>query len=933
MKRDGSQPRRWVIGDAVLDEAAFELIVSGQKVKLEPKALGLLIFMLSRAGQVVTKDEMQEAVWPGRILSESVQSRLVSLIRKALKDDSNQIIKTVMGYGYRLDIPDAAPPQVKEPQPPPALVPGFVPPNRPHWKLEEKLGAGTHGEAWLARHEKTHAARVFKFARDGSALSSLRRETTLFRAARESLGERAPVVPILDWSLDTEPYFIELDFVPGRDIATWATARGGLLSLPLEDRIELVAQVADAVASLHSIGIVHKDLKPGNVLIEPASEPGLRHRIVLCDLGSGKLLDPDLLDRLKITRLGMTEQDSKAFGTLIYLAPEALEGEPITVKSEIYSLGIFLFQMIVGSFVKPLSSGWETYVPDPLLRDDIRMAIVGDPARRCGNASELATRLRTLDARREQAAAEQKARKAAAEAVIVQAQIRRWRAIVAGLAASTAVAAGGGYYAFKKGAEARAATEKATAINSFLTDDVLGVDPAIEKPSLASYESLLDRGASHIDRRFAEQPDIASRMHTLFGRRYQETGQIEKALNEFTRAVTIVEASKRRPSVDDLIARERLAHLHFGSGKTLEALGEYKQAIADCERLQGPDDFATLFLRTRSARLAMMVGRIEEAETELRKLQLTSNGVIGTPYTLALLKEWVGIALINDLSSLKEQASLAKILKAQVNGALALLQLEFTGDYDDAIALYQDAIASYSEAVGDKGDLIANHRLELSSALAIRRRFNDAEKEFQKAQSFFHDWLPASHWIHAAPTDRLAMIRLEQGRISESIRLISNAIGMCANAPCGPLASEVEFDAGLIFLQANRLSEAAASFQKSIQEHKSLQTVDPIGLLKRRAWLAEALIRQDKNIDAAQVLDSVLTEDLKRLPRQNHLILGQYQYAMGLLLMKQRDLRAAAEALGLAAEIFELRLGRAHWRTIRVREDYEKAQTTIPPAT
>lgn len=92
----------WQFGDACFDEGSLVLTVAGEVVELERKPLEVLRMLLHSAGDVVTKDELVAAVWPGRIPSETVVAKCVSRLREVLHDDGQTIIKTVHGYGYRL---------------------------------------------------------------------------------------------------------------------------------------------------------------------------------------------------------------------------------------------------------------------------------------------------------------------------------------------------------------------------------------------------------------------------------------------------------------------------------------------------------------------------------------------------------------------------------------------------------------------------------------------------------------------------------------------------------------------------------------------------------------------------------------------------------------------------------------------------------------
>ncbi len=184
---------RWRFGDVLLDEATLELQVKGQRVELRRKPLELLMFFVRNPGEVVTKDELFEAVWPGRIVSETSLTNAIGLLRAALGDEEQAIIKAVYGYGYRFMAAVVREESGPEPAPPASFdfQPQMPVPHRAEWTLESGLGGGSSGEVWLAQHKATREKRVFKFARDAASLGSLKREITLFRLMRESLPAHA----------------------------------------------------------------------------------------------------------------------------------------------------------------------------------------------------------------------------------------------------------------------------------------------------------------------------------------------------------------------------------------------------------------------------------------------------------------------------------------------------------------------------------------------------------------------------------------------------------------------------------------------------------------------------------------------------------------------------------------------------------------------
>lgn len=414
--------RRWRFADVEFDERTLTLLVGGTRVHLHRKALIVLLHLLQHAGEVVSKDELAEACWPGRILSDTVLSTTVNRLRVAIRDGQQAVIRTARGFGYQLVAPvtvewsDAPPPARLE------LLAGDHPPLRPMWALVERLGSGGSADVWSARHEKSGEQRVFKFAIDGSALRALKREITLYRMLREALGERAGIVRIFDWNLEQAPFYIESEYQACGSLVQWTAAQGGIQAIPLNTRLELIASCAETLAAAHSLGVLHKDIKPSNVFVVEAGDgpPAIR----LGDFGSGGLTDDGAWQWLNVTRLGFTESaaDARASATQLYSPPEALAGQPPTLQGDIYALGVMLYQIVVGDWRRPLAPGWEREVEDETLREDIAAAVDGDPVRRLADAANLAWRLRHLPERRQQRAAQ---RMRDAERLALQTQLER----------------------------------------------------------------------------------------------------------------------------------------------------------------------------------------------------------------------------------------------------------------------------------------------------------------------------------------------------------------------------------------------------------------------------------------------------------------------------------------------------------------------------
>jgi WD40 repeat protein/class 3 adenylate cyclase len=284
---------------------------------------------------------------------------------------------------------------------------GLEVPMRERWFLKEKLGEGGYGEVWLAEHEKSKAMRVYKFCFDPENVRSLKREMVLFRLLKETLGHRKDIAEMIDWQFATAPFFLESEYSEGGNLVEWIESKGDLKQIPIETRLELVAQMAVATGAAHSVGVLHKDIKPANILISEHLNKGMP-QAVLTDFGIGLIMNKDALAEQGITMAGFTqtfeadETMSTGAGTRLYMAPEVVEGKPSTTLSDIYSLGVILYQMASGDLTHTIAPGWERDIDDEFLRQDIAACVDGQPERRISSADALAERLRTLQQRREE---------------------------------------------------------------------------------------------------------------------------------------------------------------------------------------------------------------------------------------------------------------------------------------------------------------------------------------------------------------------------------------------------------------------------------------------------------------------------------------------------------------------------------------------------
>lgn len=709
---------RWRFGSAEFDEARYELRLGGLPVELESKPLEVLAVLLHHAGEVVTKRELLDEVWRDRVTVEHVLATAVGKLRQALGSEGAELIATVPRLGYRLqgEVRRTAVGQAHFSEL--ALVTGRPVPGRERFMLERPLGGSQASEVWLARHPLSGARRVFKFATSPERLGLLKREATVSRVLIASLGERPDVATVLDWNFETAPFFLECEY-GGQSLVAWA-AEGRLEALPLASRLSLFLTVAAAVDAAHGVGVLHKDIKPDNVLIDE------RGTVRLTDFGSSRLLDPGQLQALGITALGMTVETSAETlsGTPLYLAPELLDGQPATVRSDLYALGVLLYQLLVGDLRRPLAPGWERAVADPELCEDIGRATDLVPARRFGSVAEFMDRLSRLSERRiaRVAALAHAEREAVELAALLRMRARRPWVVTAmlSLAAGLVTALWLNGEALRARAEAEQEAARAEAVSRFLNDDILGG----ANPGAAGFErdptirELLDRAAEGLGERFAREPVTEAGLRVALGQAYHTVGERGRAVEQFeaaaaryaevlgpASATTLLtryamvrslafsstaegfELARSILEEADLLAGDRLGQDGEIAFRAALARAQYhfqrmeidaaRTALEKADRLQrllDPDDVhVAAWIRGTLSDVLLRSGEPEAAETSAR-------GLLGDPM---MSPQRVGRGVIAAQHSL-----LARALRSQ-------------GRYEEALGLAREAAAEYEALHGE----------------------------------------------------------------------------------------------------------------------------------------------------------------------------------------------------------------------------------------
>jgi len=646
---------------------------------------------------------------------------------------------------------------------------GLEIPGRSGWRLVNRLGAGGFGEVWTGEHAKLRQRRAFKFCFDEERLRALKREATLVRLLRTALGDRDDIVRLHELKLDEPPFYLESDLAPHGNLLQWAEKQGGLAAIPLAQRIALVAYTAKALAAAHSVGVLHKDIKPTNILIFDAPDGSVRPRLV--DFGIGTLADPRVLAQLGVTAAGFTRLTAEHnTGTPAYSPPEYLAGKPYTVQGDIYGLGVVLYQLLTADSSRPIAPGWERDITDPLLREDIAACVDGDPARRLPSATDLTERLLNLDQRRaEEAEKERLAREAAArteaEAAAAVARLRaaRSRKLAAAFAGLALLAAAGGLFGWrgKREAEqkrleanknwalaqtnwalAQAHLDNATNVLAFLNEMFASANPESGNGADFTVRQLLEEQASRVETQFRERPAIRATLLLTIGKAYDGLDLKELARKTLEAALDAKTNAFSAPDIERAEIMGLLATLL----PPAESRAMWDRALITLKEAGGPSNLLAVASADRAA-IHFHTHNMEKLEEEFynglsllgkspKQLREEIERTVAEGGQLLGSGDQSGaIALVSNYCA---PYLLIPVARANVPGTLSMIAVhqDLRGDTNGAEALFKTGIAIGRDVLGTNNPNFASQAYApFGDRLRKWGRYEEAETCYREALS------------------------------------------------------------------------------------------------------------------------------------------------------------------------------------------------------
>ena len=644
------------------------------------------------------------------------------------------------------------------------------------YRLLQMIGEGGMGEVWLAEQtapvRRTVALKVIKRGMD------TRRVIQRFQAERQALAmmDHPAIARVFDAGETPRgrPYFV-MEHVRGVPITQYCDRH----RLTTRERLALFIQVCDGVQHAHHKAILHRDLKPSNILVtEQDGKPVPK----IIDFGVAKATAQPLTQETMYTELG------QLIGTPEYMSPEQadLTGEDVDTRTDVYSLGVVLYQLLVGAL--PLDSGEMQRAgldgvrhilrdQDPA-RPSTRVATFGDasaaaaanrrtepPAlarlltgdldwitmkaldkdrgRRYGSPHELAADLgrylrnEPVEARPPTTAYRmakftRRHRTGVSVATIL---------VVLLIAFAVAMAVQARRIAHERDRKESALSE-AEAVTGFLTNMLAAVDPGKERRDVMVRE-VLDKASTRLGESFADQPAVEARLESTIGKSYSALGVFDAAEDHFRAAY---ETRLRLLGPDDpetLQAGIDLATALFNRGRFAAAEQLHRKVLESRRRLLGDDASPTLWSISNLAITLAAQGRYAEAEPLLVE-------------ALAARRRMLGLDSVETLSVLNNLATVYHRL----------------GRHGDAEPLYREALAAYERVDGPRHPRTLLARNNLAELYADEGQTAEAEPLLLDVLEVKREVLGADHPSALYTAGVLAKLYRTEGRFDRAEPLL-----------------------------------------------------------------------------------------------------------------------------------------------------------------
>jgi tetratricopeptide (TPR) repeat protein len=449
-----------------------------------------------------------------------------------------------------------------------------------------------------------------------------------------------------DTAFGRQPWFA-MELIHGQTLRVWAEAHRP----NTRQRLEIMAKICEAVHHAHQRGLIHRDLKPGNILVDETGQPKI------LDFGVARVTDSDA-QATRQTDMG------QLVGTLAYMSPEQVLGDPLELdtRSDVYALGVILYELLAGCLPYKLDQKLHQALqtireedPTPLSSIDrvyrgdvetiVAKALEKDKLRRYASAAELAADIRRY------LGDEPIVARPASVSYQLQKFTQRHKALAASVAAVFLILAAATVVSTRSAVRANQEAATANALNDFLQNDLLAQASAYTQsggrakpdPDL-KVRTALDRAAERIAGKFDRQPEVEAAIRDTVGKTYIDLGLYAEAMKQLDRALELRRRVLGPENPKTLDTVNRLGEAAWRGGRHAEAESLLNQALQIERRVLAPEHPQTLSSMNLLAGVYIDSGKYPQAEALYQQTLEIRRRVLGPahPDTLASMKNLVG---------------------------------------------------------------------------------------------------------------------------------------------------------------------------------------------------------------------------------------------------------------------------------------------------
>jgi serine/threonine-protein kinase len=698
-----------------------------------------------------------------------------------------------------------------------------------NYEVIRELGHGGMGSVFLAvradgEFRKEVAVKLMNVAIAGPEMHAR------FRGERQILADldHPNIARMLDGGATASglPYVV-MEYIDGAPIDVYCREHG----LDVAQRLGLFRQLCDAVMYAHRNLVIHRDIKPGNVLVGADGAPKL------LDFGIAQLVRDDGAPRTVALTLG-----SERLMTPEYASPEQARGEPITTASDVYSLGVLLYELLTGHRPFEIEGRTASEIQKTICDTEPRRPSTRGPRELKGDLDNIVLMAMRKEPRRRYNSVDQFSedirRYLDGFPVIAREDTwgyrtgkfvrrHRWSVTAAGVFLLLLIAFGAAMAVLAKRVAAErdiANTERRNAeqVSQFLIDSFRLADRSGTQGRTLTAQEVLDRGSERIFRQLADQPVVRARMMNTMGEVYESLGLYDRA------QLLLTNALQTHATVESLSSLGQLADT---KGDFAGAEAWYRKALAGELRASGPDSAETAAIRAKLASALTGSAQSADAERLLQESLKTRRKLFGNEsapvadslfrfgklrdsqqrfaesedyyrQALAIRRHVLGpenpetvnaigelAFLLNTRGNLNEAEKLQReslalhrklygeshILVAEDLAALGILRFN-AGDFPQAVALDRQAADVYRAAIGPESPQLANAVIERGNALERMGRLIEAEGDIRQGYAMNAKLLGEHHPQTASAEHNLVNVLHDEGKNDEAEKLMTGIV-------------------------------------------------------------------------------------------------------------------------------------------------------------